>query len=84
MRPCAIFLMSKIKVYIILMRIFCTYKTRLIASIARIELACFFLARCDVAWARSVIDGLPHKPEVAVQAFESRCKATLSHITNET
>ena len=37
-----------------------------------------------VAWARSGIDGLPHKPEVAVQAFESRCKATLSHITNET
>ena len=37
-----------------------------------------------VAWARSVIDGLPHKPEVAVQAFESRCETTLSHITNET
>ena len=37
-----------------------------------------------VAWARSVIDGLPHKPEVAVQAFESRCKATLSQIARET
>ena len=36
-----------------------------------------------VAWARSVIDGLPHKPEVAVQAFESRCKATLSQIARE-
>ena len=40
--------------------------------------------RYYVAWARSVIDGLPHQPEVAVQAFESRCKATLSHIMNET
>ena len=36
-----------------------------------------------VAWARSVIDGLPHKPKMAVQAFESRCKATLSQIARE-
>ena len=39
--------------------------------------------RYYVAWARSVIDGLPHKPEVAVQAFESSCKATLSQIARE-
>jgi len=39
--------MSKIKVFITLMRISCTNKTRLIASIARIELTHFFPARCD-------------------------------------
>ena len=38
-----------------------------------------------VAWACSVLDRrLPHKPEVAVQAFESRCKATISQIARET
>ena len=36
-----------------------------------------------VAWACSVIDGLPYKPEVAVQAFERRCKAALSQIARE-
>ena len=39
--------MSKIKVYITLMRISCTHKTRLIASIARIELTRFFPARAQ-------------------------------------
>ena len=33
-----------------------------------------------VAWARTVIAPLPYKPEIALQAFNSRCEATLSVI----
>ena len=30
-----------------------------------------------VVWARTVIAHLPYKPDVALQAFDSRCEATL-------
>jgi (p)ppGpp synthase/HD superfamily hydrolase len=33
-----------------------------------------------VAWARTVIDPLPYKPEMALRAFNSRCEATLNVI----
>ena len=33
-----------------------------------------------VAWARTVVAPLPYKPDVALQAFESRCEATLNVI----
>jgi (p)ppGpp synthase/HD superfamily hydrolase len=33
-----------------------------------------------VAWARTVIDPLPYKPEIALRAFNSRCEATLKVI----
>jgi hypothetical protein len=33
-----------------------------------------------VAWARTVIDPLPYKPEMALRAFNSRCEATLKVI----
>ena len=33
-----------------------------------------------VAWARTVVGPLPHKPEIALQAFNSRFKATLGAI----
>jgi (p)ppGpp synthase/HD superfamily hydrolase len=33
-----------------------------------------------VAWARTVIAPLAYKPEIALQAFKSRCEATLSTI----
>ena len=33
-----------------------------------------------VAWARTLIAPPPYKPEIALQAFNSRCEATLSVI----
>jgi len=33
-----------------------------------------------VAWARTVVAPLPYKPDVALQAFESRCETTLNVI----
>ena len=33
-----------------------------------------------VAWARTVVAPLPYKPDVALQAFDNRCEATLNVI----
>ena len=34
-----------------------------------------------VAWAQTVVGPLPHRRDVALQAFDSRCEATLKIIS---